>query len=145
LTRPAIGICATEEIAEHGVWRERVGLAPAGLVEAVQQSGAVVLILSLDDHSSPDEILSQVDGVILRSWVGEATDLTPVGSEDDAGSARQQRLELALAQRAADKQLPVLGVSAESIDDAGVAPDVGAAIVSLVLRAGRAKSPVSTT
>jgi putative glutamine amidotransferase len=101
MTRPLIGACAAVEPASFGAWTdEPVVLLPLSYARAIQAAGGIAVTLPPDPQSAeaPDEILDRVDGLVL----GGGTDL--------GANPERDRFELALARRAQERDLPLLGV-----------------------------------
>ena len=98
--RPTIGLCLTHSRARYGHWDEDTVLLSRAYVRAVQRAGALPLLLAPDPVTTehPDEVLDLVDGLVLAGGVDVGDDL-----ERDA-------FELALARRAMERDLPLLGV-----------------------------------
>src|SRR3954452_21952363 len=96
----AIGICAAIERVHWGVWDETVAMAPRSYATAVQAAGAVALLLPPDDAAveEPDLLLDRLDALLLA------------GGADIAAWPERDRFELALARRAIERELPVLGI-----------------------------------
>ncbi|HEX2391541.1 MAG TPA: gamma-glutamyl-gamma-aminobutyrate hydrolase family protein [Solirubrobacterales bacterium] len=112
---PAIGICAAIERVSWGVWDGyEVTLAPRAYVSAVQRAGGIGLVLPPDDAAArdPDLLLDRVDGLILAG--GADLDPASYGAEahpETRGTwPERDRFELALARRALERDLPVLGI-----------------------------------
>src|SRR5438552_4592416 len=82
-------------------------------VEAVEAAGGEALALTPGREQSPDTILDQLDGLVLTG--GKDIDPETYGQTThadlgvDVDSARDA-LELPLARRALDRDLPVLGI-----------------------------------
>jgi len=111
---PLIGICTALEQARWGVWDQPAMLLPRNYVDAVQRAGGVALMLPPDERlvAEPDIALDLVDGLLLAGgadidpqFYGErraAATLHTVPERDD--------VELALARRAIERDIPFLGV-----------------------------------
>jgi putative glutamine amidotransferase len=114
LSRPLIGVCTSLERARWGAWELLANISPRAYAVAIQRAGATALLLPPDDAvaESPDQVLGLLDGLLL-----------PGGADVDPGSYGAQphpetgptwperdRFELALAYRAIERDLPVLGV-----------------------------------
>jgi putative glutamine amidotransferase len=114
-SRPVIGICAAVERISWGAWREvRSSIMPATYWEAVQLAGATALLLPPDDAVAerPDALLDLLDGLMLAggSDVDPATYGARPHPETGPGWPERDRFELALAHRAVERELPVLGI-----------------------------------
>jgi len=98
--RPVIGLCLSHAQARFGPWNQETVLLPRDYVRAVQRAGALALLLAPDPVSTedPDELLDRVDGLVLAGGVDVGDD-----PERDA-------FETALARRAMDRDLPLLGI-----------------------------------
>ena len=109
-----IGICASVERARWSHWDDTVALTPRSYVDAVQRAGAFALVLAPDDAvaEAPDDLLDRIDGLILAGGA--------VGRRVDVGAAphpmtgetrlERDRFELALAHRALERGIAVLGI-----------------------------------
>jgi putative glutamine amidotransferase len=114
VARPVIGICAAVEHARWSVWDAEALLSPRGYVDAVQRAGGLAVLLVPDSRAlqDPDETLDLVDGLILAG----GTDIDPSAygaprhEETRTTSPKRDRFELALAARAMERDLPLLGV-----------------------------------
>jgi putative glutamine amidotransferase len=110
----AIGIAAALERVRWGPWEQMVVMAPRSYASAVQAAGGIALVLPPDPAAaeSPDRFLDRVDGLLLAG-----------GADVDPASYRAQRhpqttetwperdrFEIALARRALDRDMPVLGI-----------------------------------
>jgi putative glutamine amidotransferase len=112
---PAIGICAAIERVSWGVWdRYEVTLVPRSYVRAVQRAGGIGLVLPPDDAvvADPDVLLDRVDALMLAG--GADIDPASYGAEPHAETREtwpaRDRFELALARRALERDIPVLGI-----------------------------------
>jgi putative glutamine amidotransferase len=114
VSRPVIGICSSTERARWSVWDQEALITPRGYVDAVQRAGGLVVLLPPDGRAQddPDEVLDLVDGLIL----GGGTDIDPstYGAERHTETThttpRRDRFEIALARRAIERELPLLGI-----------------------------------
>jgi putative glutamine amidotransferase len=112
---PAIGICAAVERVAWGVWDGyEVTLAPRGYVRCVQQAGGIAIVLPPDEAAveDPDILLDRVDALMLAG--GADIDPASYGAEPHPETKgtwpERDRFELALARRALERDLPVLGI-----------------------------------
>ncbi len=112
---PVIGICAGVERVSWGVWDGyEVALAPRNYVNAVQRAGALAIVLPPDEAvvADPDLLLDRVDALLLAG--GADVDPASYGAEphpETKGTTPDRdRFELALARRALDRDMPVLGI-----------------------------------
>jgi putative glutamine amidotransferase len=110
-----IGVCTALEPARFGVW-ERVdaALLDRQYVDAVQRAGGVALMLPPDAGvaADPDRVLDVLDGLILAG--GRDVDPAAYGAEPHARTdpprSERDAFEIALARRAMERDLPVLGI-----------------------------------
>ncbi len=114
MSRPRIGICTSLERARFGAWDEPAALTPYAYVLAVQRAGGLAILLPPDAQlqDTPDEVLDLLDGLILAGGVdvdpafyGQEPDPHTVGTVPERDS-----FEIALAQRALERDLPLLGI-----------------------------------
>jgi acyl-CoA reductase-like NAD-dependent aldehyde dehydrogenase/gamma-glutamyl-gamma-aminobutyrate hydrolase PuuD len=112
---PAIGICAAVERVSWGVWDSyEVTLTPRAYVRAVQRAGGLAIVLPPDEAavSEPDAFLDRVDGLLLAG--GADIDPASYGAETHPETRGtwpdRDRFELALARRALQRDMPVLGI-----------------------------------
>jgi putative glutamine amidotransferase len=112
--RPVIGICAAIERARWRAWDTGAVLLPREYSDAVQRAGGLALLLPPDPAlvQDPDEMLDLLDGLILAG--GADIDPATYGAErhpETRGSVvERDRFELALARRALERDLPLLGI-----------------------------------
>jgi putative glutamine amidotransferase len=110
--RPLIGLCTAVERAQYGAWDVDVFLLQRSYVEAVQRAGGVAVMFPPDPNVDPDQLLDRVDGLILAG--GRDIDPAAYGSEahpetDDPRTERDE-FEIALARRAMERDMPLLGI-----------------------------------
>ena len=115
MPRPLIGISAAVEPASFGPWvEERSVLLPIGYARAVQAAGGIAAMLPPDGQAAeaPDELLDRLDALILGG--GADVDPASYGAEREPQTGRsnpdRDRFEIALARRAQERDLPLLGV-----------------------------------
>jgi putative glutamine amidotransferase len=114
VTRPKIGICTSLERARFGAWDEPAALTPWVYVLAVQRAGGLALLLPPDAHGAeePDAVLDLLDGLILAGGV----DVDPAfygaepGPHTIGSVPERDAFEIALARRALERDLPLLGI-----------------------------------
>lgn len=111
---PRIGICATVERARWTHWDEEVYLLSAGYVQKVQRAGGLPYLIPPGDLpvEHPDLVLDVLDGLILAG--GADVDPAAYGEEPHPATGGTQperdRSEIALARRALERDIPVLGI-----------------------------------
>ena len=114
MARPVIGICTPLERAKWGAWDLEAFLLPRSYVDAVHRAGAMALLLAPDPAlvEDPDEILDRLDGLMLAG--GADIDPQIYGATPHPltiGSVPERDVfEVALARRALERDLPVLGI-----------------------------------
>lgn len=112
--RPAIGICAALEQARWSVWDQRAALLAYSYITAIQDGGGLALMIAPDQQLvvAPDEMLDLIDGLILAG--GADIDPAAYGAEphpETRGTVPERdEVELALARRAMERDMPVLGI-----------------------------------
>jgi putative glutamine amidotransferase len=115
MARPLIGVCAAVEPATFGVWREEPAvLLPLSYSRAVHGAGGMMAMLPPDRVATedPDELLGRVDALVL----GGGADIDPetqgveAHAETIGSNPDRDRFEIALARRALDRGVPLLGV-----------------------------------
>jgi putative glutamine amidotransferase len=107
-----IGLCAALEVARFGVWEEEASVLAHSYVQAVQRAGGAAVMFPPDPDPDPDQLLDLVDGLILAG--GRDVDPAAYGAEraaaTDAPHAVRDAFEIALARRAMERDIPLLGV-----------------------------------
>jgi putative glutamine amidotransferase len=112
--RPRVGICAALERARWTVWDREAFLLSRTYVDALQQAGAIAFMLPPDAwvEAHPDDVLDGLDGLLLAG--GADVDPDAYGRERHAKTVNtrpdRDRAEIALALRALERDLPVLGI-----------------------------------
>jgi putative glutamine amidotransferase len=112
--RPAIGIVTALEQAQYGVWDSQVALSPILYTRAVQSAGGLAVLIPPDPRlvEDPDEMLDRIDGLLLAG--GSDIDPSAYGHEphpETRGAVPERdAIEMALARRAMERDMPVLGI-----------------------------------
>lgn len=110
----AVGICAAIERVRWGAWDTEVHLTPRNYARAVQDAGAVALILPPDDEAAenPALLLDHIDCLILAG--GADVDAATYGAKPHEQTRNtwpeRDRFEIALAHAALQRDMPVLGI-----------------------------------
>jgi putative glutamine amidotransferase len=115
VSRPVIGICAALERAAWGSWGEvEAHVSPRVYALAVQRAGGRALLMPPDDEvaEAPDELLDMLDALLIPG--GSDIDPATYGARPhpETGGTRPERdrFELALAHRALERDMPLLGI-----------------------------------
>jgi putative glutamine amidotransferase len=114
MSRPAIALLTPFTDASFGVWNQSAALLPAGYLSAVNRAGGLALLVSPDPQltEDPDELLDRIDGLILTG--GADVDPAFYGAErhpaTNGTTPDRDEFEIALARRAVERDMPVLGV-----------------------------------
>jgi putative glutamine amidotransferase len=114
MARPVIGICTALERARWGMWDQEAVLLSRSYVQAVQNAGALVLMLAPDEQllEQPDEALDLLDGLMLAG--GADIDPTSYGAQVHPETLdtvpERDRFEIALVRAAIERDLPVFGI-----------------------------------
>jgi putative glutamine amidotransferase len=107
-----IGLCTAVEQARYGAWDVDTFLLQRSYVEAVQRAGGVAVMLPPDPDVEPDQLLDLLDGLILAG--GRDIDPAVYGSEPHAETdhprSERDEFEIALARRAMERDMPLLGI-----------------------------------
>lgn len=112
--RPAIAVCAPLERASWAVWDMPAVVVSRMYLDAVWSAGGMPLVIPPDPHitARPDDVLDRVDGIMMIG--GADMDAGTYGAEPHASAEPPQyerdRMEMALARRAAGRGLPLLGI-----------------------------------
>lgn len=113
-SRPVIGLCAAVETAAWGVWTTPAHLLPREYADAVQRAGGVAVLLPPDPAAveDPDSILDLLDALVLAG--GSDMDPATYGAvrhpQTLGTNPERDAFELALAQRAVQRDMPFLGI-----------------------------------
>jgi putative glutamine amidotransferase len=114
MARPVIGICTVIERARWSVWDQEAYLLSRSYVRAIQRAGGVVVMIPPDERlrDDPDEVLDLVDGLVLAG--GADIDPSSYGAkphrETKGTVPARDEFEIALASRAMERDLPLLGI-----------------------------------
>ncbi|MCD6015220.1 MAG: peptidase [Solirubrobacterales bacterium] len=113
--RFVIGISAAIESARWAVWQDvETNISQRTYSVGVADAGGLPVILPASESGerAPDELLDLLDGIVLAG--GADIDPAAYGAVADPRTvgfrAERDRFELALARRALERDLPVLGV-----------------------------------
>ncbi|MBV8220880.1 MAG: gamma-glutamyl-gamma-aminobutyrate hydrolase family protein [Solirubrobacterales bacterium] len=113
--RPVIGICTVLVRADWGAWKQReAALLAFSYIDAIQRAGGLAVMIPPDARleDEPDEVLDLLDGLILAG--GNDIDPAYYGAEPHPEThhlvPERDRAELALATRAVERDIPVLGI-----------------------------------
>jgi putative glutamine amidotransferase len=114
MPRPVIGICTALERARWSVWDQQAYLLPRSYVDSVQREGGLALMLPPDEtlEREPDDALDLIDGLILAGGadIDPATYGAAPHPETRGTVPERDSFELALARRALERDIPLLGV-----------------------------------
>jgi putative glutamine amidotransferase len=115
MPRPLIGVCAAVEPASFGPWTNQPAVVlPLSYSRAIHGAGGMVAMLPPDRVASdaPDELLDPLDALLLAG--GSDLDAASHGAEahpETVGTnPDRDRFEIALARRALERDLPLLGI-----------------------------------
>jgi putative glutamine amidotransferase len=107
-----IGLCTALEHARFGVWEDEASVLSHSYMTAVQRAGGVAIMLPPDPDADPDQLLDVIDGLILAG--GRDIDPATYGADPDPRTDEPHTLrdafEIALAKRAMERDIPLLGV-----------------------------------
>jgi putative glutamine amidotransferase len=114
MARPVIGICTALERARWSVWDQQAYLLPRSYIDTVQREGGIALMLPPDERveREPDDVLDIIDGLILAGGadIDPATYGAAAHAETRGTVPERDGFELALARRALERDIPLLGV-----------------------------------
>ena len=114
MRRVRIGICTALETARWTVWEREAFLLSRAYIDAVQQAGALCLMVPPDPRNAtdPDSVLAGLDGLILAG--GADVDPSSYGAErhrcTTGTKPERDAAEIPLARRALELDLPLLGI-----------------------------------
>ena len=115
MDRPVrIGICTALERARWTVWDQEAYLLSRSYADALREAGAIAFMLPPDPRvaAEPDSALDALDGLILAG--GADIDPASYGAERHPKTLNtrpeRDRVEIALARRALERELPLLGI-----------------------------------
>jgi putative glutamine amidotransferase len=113
--RPVIGICTAVARASWGAWEQRrAALLAMTYIEAIQRARGLAVMIPPDGgfEHDPDQMLNLLDGLILAG--GSDIDPAFYGADPHPETHHtvpdRDRSELALARRAIECDMPVLGI-----------------------------------
>ena len=112
--RPVIAVPTALERAQYSIWDAPCFLLQVGYIRALQAAGALAVMIPPDPElvQNPDEILDRLDGLLLAG--GADMDPSFYGAaphpETSGTVPMRDEAELALARRAIERDLPVLGI-----------------------------------
>jgi putative glutamine amidotransferase len=112
--RPVIGVVTALEQAQYGIWDSQCALLQFSYLTAIQRAGAMAVMIPPDSElvESPDEILDRIDGLVLAG--GADIDPASYGAvphpETRGTVTARDEVELALARRAMERDMPLLGI-----------------------------------
>jgi putative glutamine amidotransferase len=112
--RPVIGLCAAIEDVTYRVWNDAAVMLPRAYTDAVARADGLPLLLPPDDAVAehPDELLDLLDGVLFAggSDIDPLTYGSPPHPSVTGTDPARDRFEVALAHRALERDLPLLGI-----------------------------------
>ncbi|MEA2277843.1 MAG: putative glutamine amidotransferase [Solirubrobacteraceae bacterium] len=114
MRRPVIGLCTALERARWSVWDQEAFLLARSYVDAVHRAGGMAVLLPPDEQvqRDPDEVLDLLDGLILAGGadIDPAAYGEPAHRETTGTVPVRDGFEIALARRALERDLPLLGI-----------------------------------
>jgi putative glutamine amidotransferase len=111
---PAVGISAAIERVRWGAWNEVVTMTTRSYAASVQAAGGLALILPPGEATNDvaDAVLDRIDALILTG--GSDIDPATYGAQPHPETAgawpERDRFEVALVERALERELPLLGI-----------------------------------
>jgi len=115
MARPLIGVCAAVEKATFGVWKdEPATLLPLSYARAIHGAGGMMALLPPDRRATedPDELLNRIDALVLGGGADIDAESQGVEAHPETVGTNPDRdnFEIALARRALEDGIPLLGV-----------------------------------
>ena len=102
------------ERARWTVWEQMAALAPLDYVDSVQRAGGIAVLLAPDPRvtENPDLLLDRIDGLLVAggSDIDPSTYGAARGGQTGETNLERDLFEIALARRAVERDMPVLGV-----------------------------------
>jgi putative glutamine amidotransferase len=112
--RPAIGICTALERARWSVWDQETALLAYSYLTEIARAGGMALMIPPDPYlvENPDDALDRVDGLVLAGGADiDPSNYGAVPHAETRGTVpARDRAEIALARRAIERDMPVLGI-----------------------------------
>jgi putative glutamine amidotransferase len=112
--RPVIGMAVGVERVRWASWDEIASVLPVSYANAVQRARGMALMLPPDDTTAadPDELLDMIDGLLLPGGcdIGPSTYGAEAAPQLETVDERRDRFELAVARRALERDVPLLGI-----------------------------------
>jgi putative glutamine amidotransferase len=111
---PVIGIVGALEQAQYGIWDKPCVLTQVSYIAAIQRVGGVAVLIAPDPAvvDDPDLILDRIDALVLAG--GTDIDPSAYGAEPHPMTVGtvpdRDAIEVALARRAIERDLPILGI-----------------------------------
>jgi putative glutamine amidotransferase len=106
-----IGVCAVRERARWAFWDQTAHLVADTYVSAVQETGALAVLLPVDTRS-PEALLDRLDGlmVIGGADLDPGTYGQPRSEHTETSYRERDEFELALLRAALERSMPFLGI-----------------------------------
>jgi putative glutamine amidotransferase len=109
-----IGIPTAVERVRWDPWEDEATFLPRSYAGAVQRAGGLALLLPPDPAATeqPDLLLDRIDGLILAGGSDVDPGIYGVVPHPETGRTwpERDRFEIALARRAVERELPILGI-----------------------------------
>ena len=115
MARPVIGICTALERARWSVWDQQAYLLPRSYVDAVQRAGGLALLLPPDERVAGrprrgPRPARRADPGRRRRHRPRAPTASEAHAETRGTVPERDDFEIALARRALERDLPLLGI-----------------------------------
>jgi putative glutamine amidotransferase len=113
--RPRIGLVADRRTASFGAWKDvDLALVWTHYVEAIVEAGGAPVVFPLAEcyAAAPELVLDPVDGLLLTGGrdLDAASYGEPADPANEPGDPLRDRIELAVARAALERDMPTLGV-----------------------------------